>query len=191
MNAVVPASFNWLDLAILAMLISSVVSGLMRGFSRTIVGFAASVIAILASIWFYGTAAAMLRPYVAHASLANFAGFGMIFVTVTIIGAIVSRILEKMLKWAGLKWLDRLMGAGLGAVRAGVVAAAMVMGLCAFSRNPPPSAVAQSRLAPYALEIANLLTALAPPELRKGFDESYAKVKKLWQDILKKVPDSV
>lgn len=191
MNAVVPSSFNWLDLAILAMLVSSVISGLLRGFSRTIIGFAASVIAILAAIWFYGAAALLLRPYVSHPSLANFAGFGIIFASVTIIGAIVSRILEKMLKWAGLKWLDRLMGAGLGAVRAGVVAAAMVMGLCAFSRNPPPTAVAQSQLAPYALEIANLLTALAPPELRKGFDESYAKVKKLWQDILKKVPDSV
>lgn len=187
----VPASFNWLDLALLGMLISSLVSGFIRGFSRTIIGFAASVIAILAAIWFYPAAAALLKPYVAHPSLANFAGFGLIFAGVTIAGAISSRILERMIKWAGLKWLDRLMGAGVGAVRAGVVAAAIVMGLCAFSRNPPPSAVAQSQLAPYALELANVLTALAPAELRKGFDESYAKVKKLWQDVLKKVPDRV
>lgn len=186
-----PASYNWLDFVIIVLLASSVISGLMRGFSRTVVGFGTSVAAILAAIWFYGAAAVFIKPYVAHPSLANFAGFAIIFCGITIVGAIFSRVLEKMIKWAGLKWLDRLMGAGIGAVRAGVVAAAIVMGLCAFARNPPPTAVAQSQLAPYALEIANYLTALAPPELRKGFEESYGKVKEIWKDVMKKVPNSV
>ena len=184
-----PGTYNWLDLALGGLFISSVIGGLMRGFSRTVIGFATSLIAILASIWFYATAASVLKPYLAHEALANFTGFGIVFAAVTIAGAIAGRILERMIKWAGLKWLDRFLGAGLGAVRAAIVAAAIVMGLCAFTRNPPPSAVAQSQLAPYAIEVANVLTALAPPELRKGFDESYDKVKKMWKEVLKKVPE--
>ncbi len=185
------ATYNWLDFALGGLFISSVVSGLMRGFSRTIVGFATSVIAVLASIWFYGAAAAVLKPYMASVPLANFAGFGLIFCALTIAGALTTRILERMIKWAGLRWLDRLFGGGLGAVRAAIVAAAIVMGLCAFARNPPPAAVAQSQLAPYAIEVANVIKSLAPKELRDGFDESYGKVKKMWKEVLKKVPESV
>ena len=183
--------YNWLDLALGGLIVSSVIGGLMRGFSRTIVGFATSVVAILASIWFYGAVAVMLRPYLAHAALANFAGFGIIFCAITVTGAVMSRILGRMIKWAGLRWLDRFLGAGLGAVRAGLISAAIVMGLCAFARNPPPAAVAQSQLAPYAIEIANVIKNLAPKELRDGFDESYGKVKKLWKEVLTKVPDRV
>ena len=183
--------YNWLDLALIALFIGSVIGGLMRGFSRTIVGFATSVVAVLASIWFYGAVAVFLRPYVAYPALANFAGFGIIFCVITITGAVISRILERAIKWAGLRWLDRLFGAGLGAIRASIIAAAIVLGLCAFARNPPPASVAQSRLAPYAIEVANLMKALAPKELRDGFDDSYEKAKKMWKDMLKKVPESV
>ena len=56
---------------------------------------------------------------------------------------------------------------------------------------PPPAAVAQSQLAPYAIEVANVIKSLAPKELRDGFDESYGKVKKMWKEVLKKVPESV
>ncbi len=183
--------YNWLDMVLGGLFVTSVISGMWRGFSRSIVGFATSMIAVLASIWFYGSVAALLKPYVAHPTLANFAGFGLIFCLITIVGSIISRMMSKAIKWAGLGWLDRLFGGALGAVRAGIVAAAIVLGLCAFARNPPPDAVAKSRFAPYAIEVANLLKSLAPQELREGFDESYQKAKKLWKDVLKKVPASV
>jgi membrane protein required for colicin V production len=183
--------YNWLDLALGSLFIASVITGLMRGFSRTVVGFATTVIAVLASIWFYGAVAVFLRPYVAHPALANFAGFGIIFCAITLTGALINRILTHFIKWAGLRWLDRLFGAGLGAIRAGIVSAAIVLGLCAFARNPPPASVAQSRFAPYAIEVANVMKSLAPKELRDGFDDSYEKAKKIWKDMIKKVPESV
>ena len=183
-------TYNWLDLVLGGLFITSVVGGLMRGFSRTVVGFATSVIALLASIWFYGSVANVLEPYLANRGFANFAGFGLIFCVVTLTGALVSRLVSRFIKFAGLRGLDRLFGAGLGAVRASIVAAAIVLGLCAFSGNPPPASVAQSRFAPYAIEVANLIKALAPKELRDGFDESYQKAKKMWNDIVNKVPAS-
>lgn len=185
------SAFNWLDLVFLSVLAGSVVNGLLRGFARTILGFVSTVVAILASIWFYARAGRLLRPYVAHGRLADFAGFLAVFLTIIIIGVIAARILDRLIKWMGLKWLDRLMGAGLGALRAGLVAAAVVMGMCSFSRNPPPMVVAESALSPYILEMANVMIALAPPEMRKVFDESYGKVKKLWKDVVSKVPERV
>ncbi|MCC6536806.1 MAG: CvpA family protein [Bryobacterales bacterium] len=185
------SGFNWLDLVFLSIFAGSVVNGLLRGFARTILGFASTVAAIVAAIWFYGRAGRLLRPYVSHDRLADFAGFLIVFLGVILIGVIASRILDRLIKWMGLKWLDRLMGAGLGALRAALVAAAIVMGMCSFSRNPPPMVVAQSALSPYLLEMAKVMMALAPPEMRQVFNESYGKVKKLWQDVVNKVPERV
>jgi len=185
------SAFNWLDLFFLSIFAGSVVNGLMRGFARTILGFASTVIAIVAAIWFCGQAGRLLRPYLAHERLADFAGFLLVFFTIVLAGAIASRILDRLIKWMGLKWLDRLMGAALGALRAALAAAAIVLGMCSFSRNPPPMVVAESALSPYLLEMANVMVALAPPEMRKVFDESYGKVKKLWKDVVSKVPERV
>jgi membrane protein required for colicin V production len=179
---------NWLDFVLGSAVGGSVIAGFMRGFTRTIVGFATSVLAILLSIWFYGAAGAFFKEFVSHPQIANVLGFAAVFFGVSMVGALTGKILARMLKWAGLGWLDRILGAGVGVVRGGVVCAAIVLGLCAFARNPPPQAVAQSQFAPYVLEVANVLAQLAPKELKDGFAQSYDKVKKLWQDMIRKVP---
>jgi membrane protein required for colicin V production len=176
---------NWLDFVILAILAASVATGFTRGFARAIFAIAATIVGILLATWTYGLAGGFLLDYVSHKSVANFIGFFIVFGAVVLVGAILGRLLAKLFKWVGLGWLDRLMGAGLGLVRGALVALAVVMILCAFSRNPPPSSVVHSRAAPYLIEAANLVASLAPRELRDGFDSSYEKVKQLWKEMWK------
>jgi membrane protein required for colicin V production len=182
---------NWLDYLLLIIIGSSAISGLWRGFARTVVGTLAAVFAVLGAIWFYGSAASLLSDYVSHPTVANSLGFVIVFSIVMLGGAAVGWLLAKAFKWAGLGWLDRLLGGGVGVVRGALVATGLVLLLCAFTRTPPPQSVVNSRVAPYMLEVANVVSYLAPRELKDGFQTSYEKVKKIWREVLKTVPGSL
>jgi len=50
----------------------------------------------------------------------------------------------------------------------------------------PPQAVVESKIAPYIIEASDVLSAVAPRELRDGFDDGYAKVKESWKGMMGK-----
>ena len=180
---------NWLDCVLGLILLSSILAGFARGFSRTVIGMVSVLLAVFLATWCYGVAGSFLQDYVSHKSVANFIGFLLVFLGVLAIGSGVGHLLAKALKWTGLGWLDRLMGGGLGVVRGLLLGMALVMVLCAFTRQQPPKSVAESALAPYVIDASSLMATVAPRELKQGFNESYAQVKKLWKDLLKKGPD--
>jgi membrane protein required for colicin V production len=178
---------NWLDIVLLLVLIGSVVTSFSTGLAREVVGLVSMIAALVLAIWFYGTAGAFLQPYVSSPGVANFCGFLMVFCAVLILGAIVGRLLRRMMKVVGLSFVDRLLGAGFGAVRGLLVSVALVLALLAFTPGKsPPNAVIHSRVAPYVIDAARVVSAVAPHELKDGFRKSYEQVKTIWGDALKK-----
>ncbi len=173
---------NWLDYLLAGLLIAFVAQGLIRGFARVAVGLAATVLGLLAAAWFYGVAAALFAPYVKSQSLANFLGFLTIFVTVQLVGALISWLMGKFFKGAGLDWLNRLLGGAFGVVKAAVIGVVLVLALTAFPVKPVPDSVARSRLSPYFIEASHVLVYLTPRELKDGFIETYERIKKLWSE---------
>jgi len=182
---------NWLDVVLGIILAASVVAGLAKGLARTIVGFAACVIGLLCGLWLYGTAGSFLLPYVSSHGIANFIGFLLVFVGTMAFGALLGRMFAVLFKWAGLGWLDRLAGGVFGLVRGALIAAVIVMLLLAFTPKPPPRSVVGSRIAPYVMDAARVMAAIAPRELRDGVRQSYEKVKQVWSDTLKKGPHGI
>jgi membrane protein required for colicin V production len=177
---------NWLDWVIALIVIASVFSGLRTGFARAAIGTVALLVGIVAGLWLYGSAGGWLRDYVSHKSVANLLGFCLVFFAVIGTGVAAGHLLAKLFKWVGLGWLDRLMGGALGLLRGTLFAMVLILALCAFSRQPPPAAVATSRFAPYIIDASSLMASVAPRELKDGFDESYRRVKKLWEEMWKK-----
>jgi membrane protein required for colicin V production len=178
---------NWLDVVLTAILAVSVVGGAMKGFAKLAVGFVATVLAFLCGLWFHGPAGSFLLPYVSHKYIANFIGFLLVFSGVVVLGALVGWLLGKLFKWAGLSWLDRLLGAGFGVLRAMVVAVALVLALMAFSTKPPPASIVNSYLAPYVIEVAHVCAAVAPHEVRATVEESYEKAKGAWSKTVREI----
>jgi len=177
---------NWLDVVLTAIVVLSAAAGLIKGLARTLVGLAACVIGLLCGLWFYGPAGAFLIPYVSSRGIANFIGFFLVFFGTMILGGLLGRVLALLFKWAGLGWLDRLLGAAFGLARGALIAAVIVMALLAFSPAPPPRLVVNSRVAPYVMDAARLMAAAAPREVRDGVRRGYEKVKQVWSDTLKK-----
>ena len=177
---------NWLDIILLLIVGVSVLSSFRKGLSREILHLAAVVVGLFLGIWFYGTAAAYLLPYVSSRMAANFAGFLLIFVGVLLLGGIVSWIAGKFLRVTGLSFFDHILGAGFGLVRGTLVAVALIMGILAFSKDgKPPKSVVESRTAPYAASAARVFVAMAPRDLKDGFRKTYAQAKDSWGRALK------
>ncbi len=183
---------NWLDIVLATILGVSVGSGIWKGFFRLSIGLVATIVSILAASWFYGIAAGLFTPYLKQESLANFLGFVTILVGVQLAGVLLAKLLAHIFKQAGLGWLDRTLGGLFGLVRAVLIGSVVVMILTAFAWTPFPTAVGESRIAPYVMEGARILVYLTPREIRDGFAENYEKLKKTWKktvgDTLKKAP---
>jgi len=181
---------NWLDIVLMVLILISVFMSFSRGFSREAFGLAATILGLLLGTWFYGSAGDFLLPYVSSKGVANFCGFLIVFFAVLLLGAIAGAVLAKVLKVAGLSWFDRLLGAGFGAMKGLLLGIALVMAMVAFTpgakANAPPRSIVQSRLAPYMIEAASVVAAIAPYELKEGFHRTYDQVKKIWKDSIRK-----
>lgn len=172
---------NWLDIVLLFILAVSVVTSFRKGFSREVVGLVSVVLALVLGIWFYGSVAGFLQPYLSSRSVANFAGFFIVFCGVVMLGSAVSFAIGKFLHVTGLSIVDHALGAGFGLLRGTLIAIALVMGIMAFrSGEQPPAAVVHSRMAPYVVDAARVVAAVAPHELKEGFRRTYGQVKSAW-----------
>ena len=179
---------NWLDLVLAVILLASVLSSFRKGFSRELIGLVSVCLALLLGIWLYGLAAGYLLTYVRSRQTANFAGFAIVFCGVLLIGSLFSLIVGKFLKISGFSFIDHVLGLAFGLVRGLLIGVALITGIMAFSQgDQPPAEVVQSRLAPYILGGGRVVAAMAPHELKEGFQKSYARVQSEWAQVSREV----
>jgi membrane protein required for colicin V production len=180
---------NWLDVALVILLVGSVASAFSKGFVRESIGLAAAFIGLLCGAWFYRMPGDILRPYLSSREAANLCGFLLIFVGAILLGWLVSKLVGMVVKVVGLSWLDRLLGAAFGAARGVIVCVALITAIVAFAPGSdpktPPQSVVNSRIAPYMLDAAHLLTMATPKELRDEFALHYEQIKRIWEDAIK------
>jgi membrane protein required for colicin V production len=178
---------NWLDIVLAIILLVCMVRGFRRGFTRQIIALVTGVLALLLGAWFYGIPAAWAAPYLNSPMLAAAAGFAAVFLAVMLVGGFISAVVQRFLKFTGLSIFDHVLGAGFGFLRGLLVSIAIVMGAMAFTRaDHPPRAIVESRMAPYVVEAAHVVVAVAPHDLKEGFRKTYGQVKAAWNHALEK-----
>ena len=175
-----------LDLVLIAIVGGSVVSGFLAGFARAGVGFLAAVSGVLFGFWFYGIPAAWIHTFVSSTAVSNLVGFLVVFVACVALGGLIGKLLSKLFKWTGLSWLDRMLGAAFGLVRGGLMAAAFVSVLMAFTPRPVPAWMTGSFLLPYAIDTSDVLAAMAPRALKDPVRESVGEIRQAWNDQVRK-----
>jgi membrane protein required for colicin V production len=149
---------NWVDWIILAVLAASVIAGLFKGLIRTVFSLAGVIVGFVAASRESGGVAAVCENWM-RPEAAQVCGFVAVFLGVVIVFALAAWLLRKILEGLSLKWLDRLLGAGIGFVRA-----ALILGVAALVVESAGSvgAVRQSVTYPYALEAGRLLLNFVP-----------------------------
>ena len=177
---------SFLDLVLIAIVGGSIVSGFLAGFARAGVGFLAAITGVLFGFWFYGIPAEWVHKFISSVAVSNLVGFLVVFVACVTLGGLVGLLLSKLFKWTGLSWLDRLMGAGFGFVRGGLIAVAFVSVLLAFTPRPVPAWMTGSFLLPYAIDTSNVLASLAPRALKDPVRDSVREIRQAWDDQVRK-----
>jgi membrane protein required for colicin V production len=116
-----------IDYLILGLIVISALIGIWRGFVRE----ALSLLIWAAAFWLAYAGATVLEVYLAgmisDQALRLAVSFVALFLTVHIVGFIISRLLSTVIKSVGLRGVDRVAGAGFGLVRGVVVVAVVVL----------------------------------------------------------------
>ncbi len=173
-------SFNWLDIILGLIIISSAVAGLRAGFTRVVIGLAATIVGLVAGFWFYKMVGYQLHPWIKSTTAADAVGFFLIFFGVALLGSLIAALLSRLLRWVGLSWFNYLLGGLAGFVRGALIVAVLANVLVAFAPTPVPDYLKNSRVLPYANGVASVLAEIAPRELKDSFSHQVDNLKQFW-----------
>ena len=169
-----------LDIVLGAILLASVIGATLNGLTKELLRIASLVIGLLVAMWGYGLVAGHLAQWISNAKVASAAAFALLFIGCLITGALLARLLAGIWSLAGLGLLDRLLGAAFGALRGLLLAAALLLALVAFQPVADTAGlVADSRIAPFVLNLARTAAAVAPAALREAYQDGLDRVRDL------------
>ncbi len=180
-----------LDLLVLLIIASSVITGFMAGFARVGIGFAGLVAGIILGFWFYGIPAVWVHTYVKSQTTSNLIGFFLVFWACLLVGALIGKLVSKVFKWTGLSWVDKSMGAFFGLVRGAIISTAFIAVVMAFTPKPTPNWIVDSKVLPYAMGISSGFAALAPNSIKEAFRTTAGEIRETWNAQLKKTKDEL
>jgi len=163
--------FNWLDVILLLILIVTVILGTIKGLVRQLIGILA-VIVILA-LAYYPYVSQILKPLFSNEVIAHFLGFMLIFIVTLILGWVLGRLFSKAMK-GSLKFLNHLLGGGLGLIKGVLICGIIIFALMVFPVQN--KALERSELAPYCLKITQAAIDLIPLELKEKFNKAYNEI---------------
>jgi membrane protein required for colicin V production len=167
------AAWNWLDWTFAAIVAVSVITAIIKGFTRELISLASLVIGLVVAAVAYPTAAPWFEDLTKSHEIALGLGFLVLFLGTLLLGSLVSLLARKLIKSAGIQWFDRFLGAVFGLVRGVLVDCILLFVLLAFAIKP--GAVQQSSLAPYVTAGANVISLAMPASLKAQFRLGFEK----------------
>jgi membrane protein required for colicin V production len=155
-----------IDYIILAIVLVSAVTGLIQGFLREV----CSLVSWVLAVWLAWKIGPSLEPHLGgvlrQAPYGLWAGRGIVFITVLVVGGIIGAIVSHYVRLSIFSGLDRFLGLLLGLIRGAVIVGVMMI-LAQQARLDGEAWWKKSKLLPTVQPVANLLRALAGEHLPK------------------------
>ena len=175
---------NALDWLILMIMMCSALLAAAQGFFFEVISLAGAVVGYLLAAWGYKRLAPWFLDYVKSPPFADLAAFLAIFLSVVILAGIIARLTRWVVHEAGLRWVDRALGAAFGFLRGMLIVTAGLLAITAFA--PDSKELAGSQLAPYFQVAGSGASWLAPSEIRQKFREGINKLRGKAEPAIKK-----
>ena len=165
---------TFFDFLVLALIISSVVSGALRGIVRALLTGAALILGLLIAAQGYEAVGSILRglKIVESREAANAGGFLLIMMAALVGGFLAGRLVSGGLRHVRLEWFDRVLGGAFGLLRGWAVCSILYLALTAFPVSI--SSVTEARTAPLLAQGAKVFGIFTSQEVRTRFYEGYS-----------------
>jgi len=157
---------NWVDMAIVAIILVSALIGLARGLIREVLSLAVWVAALGVAYLYHQGVADALTAQIAQPNVRAGVAFVGLILIVLILGSIIGALLTALIDKTGLTGLDRLLGLFFGAGRGGVVVA-MAVFLAALTPLPEESWWQESAVIVQFQQAADWLLGLVPADIQE------------------------
>jgi len=157
---------NWVDIAIVAIILVSALIGLARGLIREVLSLAVWVAALGVAYLYHKGVADALTAQIAQPNVRAGVAFVGLVLIVLILGSIIGALLTALIDKTGLTGLDRLLGLIFGAGRGGVVVA-MAVFLAALTPLPEELWWQESAVIVQFQQAADWLLGLVPSDIQE------------------------
>ncbi|MDR2744503.1 MAG: CvpA family protein [Desulfovibrio sp.] len=151
------------DLIVILMLVFFAGRGFLQGFVSEVAG----LVSILGGFWAaqaWHTSLAGRLGFISGQSWRIIAAYVLIFLAVILAVALLARVLQKILVFSFVSWVDKTAGALVGFAKGMLLCALVLIILQKFFPDEP--FMKQSRTMPYLSALADQVRSWLPPELR-------------------------
>jgi membrane protein required for colicin V production len=171
---------HWLDAVLLVVLGIGALLGAWAGLVRQVLRIVAICVALYACIYFHEAANGFLAGRLDGAPpfLVSLLAYALLCGAVFLVFWVIRQALEKGMKAAKLKAVDRVLGALLGVVKYGLASGAVLMVLAVLGLPLTDSLLAGSKVAPVLLDGMKAVIVLVPQDYKNEVDNSVQRVKK-------------
>ncbi len=166
-----------LDIVLGAILAVSVFLAARNGITKEVVRIVALIGGLITAMWGHDALALELRPWIESERAAACVAFALLFLACLLAGSLLAYLLAGAWRLTGMAWVDMALGAAFGLVRGLLVAAGLLLGMVAFQPFAGTSSlVAESKIAPWVMNVARTATQAAPRAFRETFGRGAAQV---------------
>ena len=157
---------NWLDLAIIVIVVLFAAIGIIRGFIKEVLSLLSWILSFWLAFTFADPTSYLLEPYINAPVLRLIAAFAALFIGTLLILTVLSILIHKLLAVSGIKGTDRALGGLFGVVKGLVIIAALML----FAHEtvlPQEKWWRTSRLAGHFQPLVLIIKDLLPPDMTK------------------------
>jgi len=161
---------HWLDTIIVAVLALAALLGARSGLVGQLARLVALVVAIFGAIRLNEQVTPVIASALtdAPAWLVQALAFAVVFLVIYAILLTITLLLERGVRVARMQWLNRILGAGLGAGKAGLLLGLLFLAVASYLPNLSPEAIERSGLARFLTAGAQRAVDAIPDEYRES-----------------------
>jgi uncharacterized membrane protein required for colicin V production len=172
----------WLDTLILAVLLIGAIFGALSGLLWQVCRLASFTVAIYASIYLNDWARGVLQDLVlqgADPRVGMVLGYLVVFLVVYLILFAVTVLLERGMIAVCLQPVNRILGAGVGSLKAALLLGAIFLGMASYPHPSTQEMMDRSTLAPMMADGAQLAIVAVPQEYKDWLCSGLAQLREL------------